>query len=377
MKNLYITLSSILLVATANTHFDTHPQDAAASYLYAPGMSGSEIAMARYCPQFTASTGEKITSKSGGHVIDQPHSAVTFPEIDLRKPTHFTLNPITAYINYLRRQMMPLVQRAMQDLLDFTVEDNPQNAHSVAQYNLDLSKANLGQKPDIKALQASYQEHIQQHSDTSVVLYGDSRGAATIFNFIALYDPAEVKAAVLEGIYDSLPHLVKHFIYSDKTPTQEKIISRIMRLVMAGYKKDGIDQRECAEIIADNIPLLFVISLKDGQVPTQSAFYLYNRLHARGHKKVHLLMLKNSFHPAYMLHDQQDKITYETVVHAFYKHYGLPHNSALAAQGEQEFLATQPTAEHLEATYKLPTCALCDATHAQQISMKKIENTRK
>ena len=55
--------------------------------------------MGRYCPQFTASTGEKVTWRPGGHTIGQPHSAVIFPETNLRKPGYFTLNPITLFIN--------------------------------------------------------------------------------------------------------------------------------------------------------------------------------------------------------------------------------------------------------------------------------------
>ncbi len=63
--------------------------------------------MGRYCPEFTAVTGEKVVWRSGGHVIGQPHSAVVFSEIDLRKPTYFTLNPITWFMNGLRQDLVP------------------------------------------------------------------------------------------------------------------------------------------------------------------------------------------------------------------------------------------------------------------------------
>ncbi len=357
--------------------FDMRPTTEHISYLYAPGMMNTELGMGRYCPEFTASTGEKVTWRSGGQVIGQPHSAVVFPEIDLRKPDYFTINPIMMLINGMRQDLAPLALRFMKDGLDFTVIDNPDSPLSIANYSFNFGKANLGQKNDIKTLHKAYNNHIERYPNTGVIMYGDSRGAATIFNFIALHKPQQVKAAVLDGIFDNIPHTVKHFAYTDKRACEEDRLYSIVRFMMGSYKHDGINQRECAEIIADDIPLLMVISLKDGLVAPQSAFYLYNRLRDRGHQKIHLLVLKRALHPAYMITDAQDKKVYETVVHAFYKKYNLPHNTALALEGQKDFDATQPTAEYLQVTYNLPTCALCDATQPEKVNGKKIKRTIK
>ncbi len=340
------------------------------SYLYAPGMMGSEFVMARYCPSFTASTGEKIVSKSGGNVIGQPHSAVTFPEVDLRKPT-FSCNPITFCINSLRMLIVPVAQRIMQYKFDFTIKDNPESTTSVINYFFDFSKANLGQEADVQTLGQAYQEHLKKYPETDVVLYGDSRGAATIFNFIAHHKPAYVKAAILEGIYDSLDHIIKHFITSNKSTFTEKLLNRLARITLGGYKNEGMNQRESAEIIDDTIPLLLVISLKDGQVPPQSAFYLYKRLQERGHKQVHLLVLKKSLHPIYMMDDPEDKKVYESVVHAFYKHYNLPHNAQKAALGKQMFQETRPSIEQLQEKYKLDQCSYCDSYEPYPVRQAK------
>lgn len=351
-------LSSCSVFMNTQSNFDIFPESKGTSYLYAPGMMGSEFVMARYCPSFTASTGEKIVSKSGGNVIGQPHSAVTFPEVDLRKPT-FSCNPVTFCINSLRMLIVPVAQRIMQYRFDFTIEDNPGSSTSVINYFFDFSKANLGQEADVQTLEQAYQEHLKKYPETDIVLYGDSRGAATIFNFVANHKPAYVKAAILEGIYDSLDHIIKHFITSNKSTFTEKLLHRLARITLGGYKNEGMNQRESAEIIDDTIPLLLVISLKDGQVPAQSAFYLYSRLIQRGHKQVHLLVLEKSLHPIYMMDDPEDKKVYESVVHAFYKHYNLPHDSALAHEGKHAFAATQPTPEFLKEIYNLSPCALC------------------
>src|SRR3990167_4071558 len=88
--------------------FDVRPSVKPVSYFYAPGFQATEVAMGRLCPSFTAVTGEKITWKAGIHVIDEPHSAVVFPEIDLKKPTCFTLNPLKAVINNIRCDLASL-----------------------------------------------------------------------------------------------------------------------------------------------------------------------------------------------------------------------------------------------------------------------------
>ena len=114
-----------------------------------------------------------------------------------------------------------------------------------------------------------------------------------------------------------------------------------------------------AETITDDIPLLFVTSLKDGLVPPQGTMSLYNLLKARGFKKIHLLVLKKSIHPCYMISHDDDRTLYETVVHAFYKHYGLPHNAAKAAQGQAEFEKTQPEIAQINTEHGLPLCSEC------------------
>lgn len=374
LKSLILTIAVILsgcarrkaisvreIAVIQNTaFFDVSPGARKASYLYAPGLMSSEMKMGRYCPEFVASvSGERISWKSGGQVIGQPHSAVVFPEIDLRKPGRFTLNPVTIFCNRVRRDIYPLMERYMHEKYGITVIDNPHSSKTVVQYNFNVSRANIAQKNDIHALRTTYAEHIALYPDTDVVLYGDSRGAATIFNFIAVDNPKQVKAAVLEGIFDTMPHLMKHCIFSDKGAASEKRLNGTLSLVIRGYKKNALSPRDYAEMITDDIPILLVTSLKDWVVPPQCTMYLYNRLRERGHKNVHLLVLEHSSHPGYMLDDERDKERYETVVHAFYQHYGLPHNQMKAYTGQFAFAATQPSSAQLCTMYTLSRCVGC------------------
>jgi hypothetical protein len=330
-----------------------------ASYVYAPGVTGSEFIMGRYCPQYTASTGEKISWKSGGHVIGQPHSAVNFPDANLKKPDGFTLNPFTSFTNSVRRGIFPLAKRYFDEKYQVTVEDNPASKLSVFNYFPRLSAANIGQQKDINALRKVYTQHCKFFPESDIVLYGDSRGAATIFNFLALYNAERVKAAVLEAVFDTVPHAIKHFLYEDKSKVTEACLHQLLSWTLWSYRKNGANPRKSAEIIGDTIPLLFVTSLKDGLVAAQCTINLYRRLVERGHKKVHLLVLKKSYHATYMIDDPADKQAYESVVHAFYKHYGLPHNSTKAAAAQHAFADTQPSPEQLKKLYVLAQCELC------------------
>lgn len=340
-------------------YFDQQPQSTPVSYLYAPGFTGTELIMARYCPCFVASTGEYITCTQGGHTIGQPHSAVCFPEIDLRKPDYFTLNPLTAYINRTKQDLLPLGIRFLRESLGATVQDNPTSSKSVLSYSIRFSKANIGQEPDIKALRKAYRKHLQQFPDRDIVMYGDSRGASTIFSFLAQEKPQQVRAAILEGMFDSIPHIIKHFIYLDKEARTEQRMNNILSFVMGSYKPTNTCPRTTVSTITDDVPLLLITSLKDGLCSTQGVFYLYRKLLDKGHKKVHLLVLQHSYHPLYIIGNQEDKITYESCVHAFYQHYNLPHNKAQADAGKTIFATTQPTNAQLNERYPLAQCSMC------------------
>ena len=59
-----------------------------------------------------------------------------------------------------------------------------------------------------------------------------------------------------------------------------------------------------------------------------------------------------------MIDDPEDKERYESVVHAFYKHYNLPYNTQKASKGQEAFAQTQPSISDLK-EYNLPKCSMC------------------
>ena len=81
-----------------------------------------------------------------------------------------------------------------------------------------------------------------------------------------------------------------------------------------------------------NVPVLFITSKKDTRVPAHSTKNLCTALCNAGYQDIYLLELENSHHSGYMK-DPQDAAKYQSVVHAFYKKYGLSHNIEYAQQG--------------------------------------------
>ena len=160
--------------------------DKTCSYIYAPGLFGSEFIMSRYCPEFVASTGEKIYCTKGGHVIGEPHSAVIFDDVNLNKPTRFTWNPATATINSLRNGLFPFAERFFNQKYGISYVDNPKSKLTVVNYIPKLASSDIGQNKDLRSLAKAYKHHLKKHPGLDIILYGDSRGAATTFNFIAL-----------------------------------------------------------------------------------------------------------------------------------------------------------------------------------------------
>lgn len=299
------------------------------SYIFAPGMGGTDAQLARYLPSFTASTGEQITSANGLNLLDEPVSIATFAEVTL-KQVNGTYNPLS-HLEYFCTGLSNKKYG-----VTVTKPEKWSGSCSVSGQSFNVFNINIGQDADITCLYETYLKHIERYPDTQIIGYGTSRGAATMFNFISWYQPKCVSALVLEGIFDTPDHVLR-YRYGCLYPLVDKVLQSV-----TSYKKDGPSPLVNACEMPKDIPILLVTSLIDVAVPSECTLNVYTTLCAAGHKKVHLLILKNSKHPSYTLDDEQDKHDYKTVVHAFYKNYGLPHIPEWAEQGKEKFANSQP-----------------------------------
>lgn len=319
-KNIEFKIALICLLLS-NYCYSAKFNDHNTSYIFAPGLNAYETQLAKYTPKFTAITGEKVSSKIGIHVINQPVTICKFPEIKLQSTKKSFLNPIewiSSTIMKIRNSKFGIKITGVK----------PEDEHTIEGHASDITKINLAQEADINALTETYNKHITQYPDSDVSLFGTSRGAATTFDAIAKNKFPQVKTVVLEGIFDSIPHLLRH-----KFKLTYNVVKSIISKITS-YKPNGICPYSCINEYPKDLPTLIISSKKDELVPYCCSKKLYNKLKKAGYSKVHFLVLENSSHSGYSCDDQKDKEMYESVLHAFYKHYNQAHDPELAKAGE-------------------------------------------
>ncbi|MDP3889274.1 MAG: hypothetical protein Q8Q25_01885 [bacterium] len=205
-------------------------------------------------------------------------------------------------------------------------------------WRLNFWYTNFGQEKDIEALKHTYgiqqeQMNLAHETNAPVVLFGLSRGASTILNFIAQHNPSNIQAIVLESPYDHVNSIAKHLAYQlhlSSFPHASNLIHYLMSLLFFGYNRNGIQPIDSVPKIQNrNIHILILCSKKDQWVPWKSSRNLFNA----GHTQVHFIALDHGKHAKILVGTDRD--TYHSVVHAFYKKYGLSHHKDYAVCGEK------------------------------------------
>jgi len=167
-----------------------------------------------------------------------------------------------------------------------------------------------------------------------IVIFGLSRGASAALNLMALYNPPQVKALVLESPFDTVGSIIDnkrkqlHLEWLSHD-TGEYIMEKIFR----HYNRNGIRPIDMVSDIRKELPILIICSKEDPLVPWYSSIQLYKKLKESGHLSVHLFLADHGKHSRILC--DQDGNTYQAVVHAFYEKYGLPHNAEFALQGRK------------------------------------------
>jgi pimeloyl-ACP methyl ester carboxylesterase len=207
---------------------------------------------------------------------------------------------------------------------------------------VNRTQTSLGQENEIQRLARAFSANPAKSEHTIVV--GVSRGASTILNFMALYNPETVKAIILESPFDCAENVVKSLINNSRIswlPGAQKCAVGLIGFVFSKYKASGIHPIDHLHKIKTNIPILVVCSAKDKLVPPWSSINVYLGLKKSGNRTVHLLILPEGNH-AKLITDPIIGKHYQNVAHAFYAHYKLPHNSLFAAEGKKFLAQTQP-----------------------------------
>jgi len=180
----------------------------------------------------------------------------------------------------------------------------------------------LGQDADISAL------HKVCKDLENVILFGCSRGAATIANYLGTHQLQNISAAILESPFDRVDSIVKKLNGQESIPL-------ITPAMYPNYDPKGIAPIDVADKISHSIPILLIASKQDALIDYTSTVNLYNKIVASGHPHAYLLVTERGRH-ANILFDR-DGNSVRSVIHAFYKAHNLPHNATWAREGQTRF----------------------------------------
>lgn len=194
----------------------------------------------------------------------------------------------------------------------------------------------FGQNNDIKALASAHEQTSKQFPNHNHVLMGMSRGASVILSYVAVHQPKNVQALVLESPFDTVPAVLDaaadHVPDLIKYQTTRAAAVSVLKNIAREYDSSAPQPIDLIDNLPSDLPMLLISSQEDKLVPAARTYAIYQKLKNRGHQHVYLLRLAKGKHSK-LLHDTEG-LKYAQVVHAFYKKYGLPHDPVLATQGE-------------------------------------------
>ncbi|MGE0206301.1 MAG: alpha/beta hydrolase family protein [Candidatus Babeliales bacterium] len=340
----------LLLLSCFNCFSETwvHPNGKQTTYLFAPGIHATERQIAKYCNSYDASTGQRVYVGKHINVIGSNATAINFPEINLDSTNSFSFGAHIACPHYMFNQLytgIAQIRRLLEDSYENTFIQKASSTECVKNPSINRKALSLAQEADIDCLSQTYDA--QAKHDNAMVLYGASRGAATIFNFMATeYLKKEiktVKAVILEGCFDQTVSILKSKLGSYASSSYAQYAAqKLFSCIYPNHNLDGIQPIKVVEQFPHDVPLLLITSKIDKIVPAVCTWNLYHELKKAGHPHLYILELKHSRHPHYMNDNEYDALFYESVVHAFYKKYGLPYNPEKIMLGDAILAQCQP-----------------------------------
>jgi hypothetical protein len=208
-----------------------------------------------------------------------------------------------------------------------------------------LSKMSFGQETDHISHRIKYQSWLKKTDKRDgIILWGVSRGTAATFTSFAIEKYPEVKLVILEGAIDSIPNVMLNRISHSLNST--RMASSVMPFVnscfrffkrhsITSYNPDGLSPLDYVNTFPENIPVVFITSEIDREVPHKNTENIAMALARKGKNDVYRLILKHSSHPNYMFDNREDRDAYECFIHAIYKKYQFQHDELLAIKGEK------------------------------------------
>ena len=209
-------------------------------------------------------------------------------------------------------------------------------------FKINRTQTSLAQDNEIECLAQTFYKKVK--ADQKVILVGVSRGASTIINFMAIHQPNNVAALILESPFDCVDSIIWQLANNSPfswVPGIKKNGHGLMSFVFCKYDPNGIRPLDSIALLPKDLPIFIACSLKDSLVPAWSTINLYNALVETNHENTYLLALPEGKHAKIIKHPIHG-ITYQNCVHAFYQKFDLPHVSPFAQLGINILKECQP-----------------------------------
>lgn len=317
---LLLLLTSILCGSSHASEW-TRPKKPVKTVFF-QGVLCSQIQASKYCgPKgFTATTGEHVICPNALDLIYDPYIGSELEEIILNpKQSYEWYSPIPS-INTFQNYIFSNQRKRYQYQIS-----NSGIIETLGTHAVDFSKLNIGQKRDVTECEKRINLCKQQHPNSDLILWGVSRGAATMFSSIALNHYKNVKLIVLEGCFDSVLHTAYMRLGEVCADLGITKGSLYLLSLLTEFKLGGICPLNTIDQFPENVPVVFITSKNDTNVNKVCTDVLVRKLRKRGKNTVHYIVLKDAGHNSYSLGTGPDQQKYFTELHTIYKQYGLPY----------------------------------------------------
>lgn len=189
-------------------------------------------------------------------------------------------------------------------------------------------ETDFGQSEDSQAIQSQITATVEPNEP--FLLFGSCKGAATIINYIANYNPSSLQAVILEAPFsDALTHSY-NFFYAKGFSQKETDF--IFKRFFSHYPKNPIPPIDAIQYIKNkSLPILIIHSKNDHESSITHSYMLYKMFKEHEFSHVYLAILEGTH--GHLI--TENNTEYLTAIHTFYKHHNLPYSEIYAKDIDQ------------------------------------------
>jgi len=294
------------------------------TWVFAPGANASKTQVLKYAQVWKGDHGEVVVSRhlKGQPFIGVPGQDPRVTSVDFSEIVHRDVNWHPDWRCWPRQVFQAAVAQTIKWRHGHAfVTHSPGTQPVMDHHSLDWTRFNLGQHADMRLFGQALDAHRAKYPDQPIVLYGVSRGAATVVNFVAHATPAQLKdvaGIVLEGCPASLQSVLDCKVYYLPTILGQPLVYLIQKGFewCTSYSSSGPTPIDSMRRMPTHIPVLLVMSQGDCVVPPMCTWQAM--LPVKDKRHIQPVMLPGAGHPHYTL-CEPDCSKYRDAVLSFYE----------------------------------------------------------